>query len=99
MTRSFTTAEWEERSQMSGRSNLPTFLSAGALILGVATGAAVVSAIVRRGARSGKPYLPRRSALSRRERRALREAHESGRNIAPVVADIDAAERYDRYSG
>lgn len=84
---------------MNRRSTMSTLVSAGALMLGVVAAALVVSNIVRRRARPGTPYLPRRSDLSRRERSALREARESGRNVEPVVTDIDLAERYDRYSG
>lgn len=84
---------------MNRRSTMSTLVSAGALMLGVVAAALVVSNIVRRRAHPGTPYLPRRSDLSRPERSALREARESGRNVEPVVTDIDLAERYDRYSG
>lgn len=73
-------------------------VTAGALALGVATGAMIITRLVRRR-RSGAPYVPRVSALSRAERRSLDEAREGTGDVEPVVADIDLAERYDRYSG
>lgn len=75
-----------------------SLLNAGALALGVATGALLVARLVRRRHPSA-PYVPRASALSRAERDALEGAREATGDVEPVVADIDLADRYDRYSG
>jgi hypothetical protein len=75
----------------------------GGALIALAVVAAVAGAVVvsrrwrhRRG--SGAPYLPPEATLSRAERRSLAEARESG-DPETVVADIDLADRYDRYSG
>lgn len=83
--------------ELGSRKVGPTLVAVG-LAATALVGAFLLSRIVSRRRSSGSPYIPPRVTLSRAERDSLEEARETG-DIETVVADIDLADRYDRYSG
>jgi hypothetical protein len=71
------------------------------ILLGVVAAVAslvVTSRILKRRRASGSSWLPPEATLSRAERDSLEEARADG-DVETVVADIDLADRYDRYTG